>query len=319
MILRYGQTTITSTPSSGTLFNYNRDLSALELANTRKNTIRSIAAIPTQTQKDTAETQAIGHIVKIDIYGIIKIYEDKLKECTGITCDTAGNIYIADHYSNKIYKLPANWDKSSELNHIIDTFENKPYGVALDTNNNLWISCNSANLNDLTPNTHAHKILKYNHNASNNTYNLQNANQIGTGTSASEPYTKYYGNVINPEIKNPALIVIDKSNRLMFTQTGLHSVLLTALTEPSTTINNIKSIRIEPASIGRRICLTAIGIDPPIISQRTITTNGTTTMLPYSSNINDINPFINISFTTPISFNSLSFAANAAQYMTVLD
>jgi hypothetical protein len=97
----------------------------------------------------------------------------------------------------------------------------------------------------------------------------------------------------------------------MFTQTGLHSVLLTALTEPSTTINNIKSIRIEPASIGRRICLNAIGIDPTVNSQWTITTNGTATVLPYISNINDINPFINISFTNPISFNSLSFSANA--------
>ena len=76
-------------------------------------------------------------------------------------------------------------------------------------------------------------------------------------------------------------------------------------------LNNIKSIRIEQASIGRRVCLKGIVFSPGINSTQTITTNGTATTLPYSSNINDINPFINFSFSSPISFNSLTFIANA--------
>ena len=329
MIARYGQTTYTATPTSGTLAIYNTHYNALQIAIQRLTNVTPpitspITVYPTSTQILAAQNQASAFIVKIDINGIIRKYADGLREPTGITIDSTGNLYIVEHYINKIYRLGANWNNSAPVwnqTPIIDTGSNKPYGIALDKNNNLWISCNANDViyspigatltgDAILTGTDAHKILNYSYNGT--TYTLVNANQIGTGTAMITPYRNYYGNVSNPALKNPALLTIDKNNRLMFSQSALHSVLLVPLNSPSTTISNIKSIRFEPLA-GRRVCLKSIVFSPAISAAQNITTNGTATVLPYLSNANDINPFINITFTSPdtISFASLTLMANA--------
>jgi hypothetical protein len=71
----------------------------------------------------------------------------------------------------------------------------------------------------------------------------------------------------------------------MFTQTGLHSVLLVPLSAPSTTINNIASIRIEQASPGKRICLKGFSINNNNFSYYSpiLTTNANLVGINYSS------------------------------------
>jgi len=293
MIERYGQNTYTPNPTSGTLFIYNRDYNTLQTATSQLNSLSSSVS-PTSDQISTAEAQAIGYIVKIDIYGIIRLYAGGTREPTAITIDSTGNLYVVEHYANKIYKLGANfggWPPIWDQTPIIDTGSNKPYGIALDNNNNLWISYNANDVSFSTLHAQANKILNYSYNSSSNTYTLINANQIGTGNAATSPYINYYGNnnniyPNNPTLKNPGLLSIDKNNRLMFTQTGLHSVLLVPLNAPSTTINNIASIRIEQASPGRRVCLKGFSINNNNFSYYSpiLTTNANLVGINYSSN-----------------------------------
>ena len=93
-------------------------------------------------------------------------------------------------------------------------------------------------------------------------------------------YIKYYGTHKYNEIrlKNPALISIDSSNRMIFTQTGLHNVLIAFIASENRILftqtkgiitYNVKTIRIEPSAIGNGMSLKRIRIDVATLVDRT--------------------------------------------------
>jgi hypothetical protein len=281
----------------------------------------NLGTSPSSAQINTANNKYTGVIRRIDVkLGVVTQFAGGFNECIGIAFDNSNNLHIVDYYKNILYKFSTTnpqtsfqdvSDKYSILksnNYANSTDSNKPYGICVDSENNIYISCNNNFFKYSTSNANAHKIMKYDSNL-----NRINENFIGTGTAATSPYN-YYSVSNSTAIVNPQYLSIDKYNRLLFTQSGLHSVLLVALSPSINSINNVSSVRIEIQSSGKSVSLKSCNFNGAS-SQPTISTSGTTssTSLPFTSLSTDINPYILFTFNSPVSLNSIVLRADSAQ------
>jgi hypothetical protein len=287
------------------------------LANARSIRIDSLGNIYVScSENNPADNKRTGIIRRIDArVGIITQFAGGFNECIGMGLDSSNNLYIADNYTKIVYKfstinqqtifqnVAGQYTTLQQGGYAFTTGNNKPYGIAVDSNNNIYISCYSS-----TNNEGAHKIMKYNSNLT-----LAVENFIGTGTAAASPYN-YYCVPINTALKNPQHLSIDKNNRLLFTQDGLHSVLLVPLSNTINTINNVSLVRIENADPGKSVSLNSCNFNGTSIAP-TITTSGITTSsaLPFTSDTTDTNPFILFTFSSPVSISSILLKADSTR------
>lgn len=333
-------------PTGGTQLTYNNQYSALQAA--LRVDISSIS--PTAAQLTAATANASFRIQKIDLYGIIKTYvnsSDKtLVEPIGIAFDSSDNLYIVDHYTRDLFMIPSTTtsiDITSALynNYCVTRFSYRPYGIAIDNNketsseNNIYVSFNG---NDTSYNCNGcvqHQIHVLNRPASSSIplmptgiVQSESAVPFGSTAPAVSPYLNFYGTIRSAAIKNPQLLSIDNNNRLIFTQSRLHNVIISPLNAYDGSIRKIKKIRLEPASPGKRVAIKKIS--PIVYKEQSITIEGinptyytisassnslaaTTDRFPIYTLNSDTNPFIEISFPEPIYTALITFKAERDQ------
>jgi hypothetical protein len=341
---RYGTGGTEANPTGGTRKTYFDDLNTFYLK--RANLSRGLeTAVPTAGQMTTAETNRYNRILKIDKYNrVTRLDSSYLYECTGIAFDSDNRMFVVDHYDMKVYMIrtDGNRYKSNLLGIGV------PYGIAVDnnptvTNRNVYVSFNkwdvSYNINALK----GHYITNLKYDDISISPNPYAAYVVGETNMEATPtdYNKYYGTHMYGQVrlKNPGLISIDSSNRIIFTQTGLHNVLMTFLINNNLyntrrtkgiITYNIKTIRIEPASTGNGISLKSIYIDvgeattaddmnisnTSFNSSKYSVNDGTTNIFPYTPNATQ-KQYIVINFNNTTSVKTIKLYADSDKVQAV--
>ena len=274
--------------------------------------------VPLASETTAANNTHTGVIRRIDKQTrYITQYAGGFNECLGIAFDKLNNLYIVDHYYNMLYKMPVNTNIAafqnvgSQLttlqsnNYAKSMGDNKPYGIAIDSNNNIYISCNRDDV-AFSSNAKGHIILKYNSSDLNS-----NGTLLGNTTAATAPYN-YYGSS-NPPLKNPQYLSIDRNNRILFTQNNIHSVCIIPTSDTIAYIQNVSLIRIEAEGAGKVVSLdssyTFAGLSSDVSITITAADSTTPINLPYTSSSTNTSPFILFTLSAPSSITSIRLNA----------
>jgi sugar lactone lactonase YvrE len=172
-----------------------------------------------------------------------------IHEGLGIAFDLNNNLYVADHYNNKIYMYSAD---NTTYSSVLDMGSYKPYGLAVWADK-LYVSCNSSSVKYL-PACEAHRIITYPLSTfSTATPVATPSNFCGTGTKATSYIYDKIPITTSINLSNPQLLSIDTKGRLLFTQSNLHSLLMIPLSDVVGSIQNITKIEIKSSVLGKSV------------------------------------------------------------------